>query len=101
MRKINIDKQYWKELQNYEDQHDILAIILLQLKSLVDYADCINKIIPDCISRLEVGRKKIVRKTEKTFSDICSMLDEFNDGEESTYETAKRICDHYRTTMKK
>ncbi len=100
MREINVDKYYWKELQNYEDQHDILAIVLLQLKALTDYADCINKMIPDCIARLEIGRKEIVKKTEKTFSDICSMLDEFNDGEESTYETAVRICEHYKKTKK-
>lgn len=94
--------EYWEDLHKSDSSTDPLSIVLQQLKQLQDYADVINKIIPNCITRLEKGRSKIVTQTEKTFSDIMAMIDEFNDGgEESTYETAVKICDFYRENIDK
>ena len=92
-------KDYWEQLQEPDGSSDPVAIILGELKALLHYAEVIEKILPDVIARLAVGRKEIVIQTEKTFSDICTMIDEFNAGEESTYETAVKICSHYRKTV--
>lgn len=92
-----IDDNYWKDLQSHANSHDILATVLHELKGLKDYAEVINTIIPGCIKKLDKERTKIVIETEKTFSDIMSMIDEFNpDSESSTYEIAVKICDFYR-----
>ena len=95
-----IDNEYWKSLQNHDGNTDPLAIILGRLKVLADYADVVNQVIPSIIKMLEVERRGIVIQTEKTCSDTLTMIDEFNDGEESTYETAVKLCDHYRKTIK-
>ena len=96
MKKVRIDNSYWSELQNSDGCTDPLAVVLHQLKGLQDYAVVINQILPASIERLETERRIIVKQTEKTFSDIMAMLDEFNDGEESSYETAVRLCEYYR-----
>lgn len=93
---MEIDNEYWNNLQKIEGNYDPLATIHAQLKSLQDYAEVINKILPSIINSLEKERKAIVLQTEKTFSDILSMISVFNDGEESLYETAVRICDYYK-----
>ncbi len=94
----NIDEEYWKGLEDANDCTDPLATIAKELNALMDYAEVINKILPDVTSRLKLERKVIVRSTARSFSDIMTMIDEFNDGDESTYETAMKICDHYRAT---
>ena len=93
-------KEYFKTLENYENGTDTLAICLSELEQLLSYAEVINRIIPDVIKRLEKGRKEIVRSSEKSWSDIVNMIDEFNpEGEEATYETTKKICDYYRDNV--
>lgn len=95
----NTDEEYWTELlKNYENCSDPLASVLKELSCLADYAKVINKVLPSCIDQLKEGRGKIVIQTNKTFSDILSMIEVFNDGEESLYETAQKICEHYRQT---
>lgn len=96
------DKEYWNNLHRSDSSTDPLSIILQQLKGLQDFTEIANKLLPDCITRLEKGRKEIVTQTERTFSDIMNMIDEFNPGEEnSTYETAVKICDFYRENIDK
>ena len=96
------DNMYWKTLlMDASNNHDPLACNINNLKGLLPLFTLINQTLPEVIARLETDRKDIVRKTEKTFSDIMSMLDEFHEEDESTYETAVRICDHYRKSLEK
>lgn len=99
---MKIDNEYWNGLHESDNSTDPLATVLHQLKGLQDYAEIVNKLLPNCIERLEKGRSKIVTQTERTFSDIMTMIDEFNpDDENSTYETATKICDFYRENKDK
>ena len=95
-----IDKIYWKALQNQDECCDPLAVVLGQLKALGDYSKVINEILPSCIDYLSAERKEIVKKTEKTFSDCCCLIDKYSSNDESTYETLIKICTCYEKSKK-
>jgi hypothetical protein len=93
---VDIDKEYWEDLQNGRDSTDPLAIVLGRLEALLNYGEVIAEVLPSIIQMLKVERKTIVKQTEKRFSDVLNMIDEFGDEEESSYETAVKLCDYYR-----
>ena len=71
--------------------------MLNELKGLKGYADIVERLIPSMITRLSKERIKIVRETANTFSDICSMIDRVNEGnEETTWDTCAKLCAFYK-----
>lgn len=94
------DKEYWEKNLKTEECYDPLASSISELKQFQEYASAVEKILPHVIKKLDKEREQIVKETEKTFSDILSLIDAVNDiGDESTtYEMAVKICEHYNKT---
>ena len=91
------DKEYWNSLKDYRDSTDPIAVTIGNLKAFLPMVEIVQDIIPRAIKLLDRERQEIINDSMKRWSDICSMIDGLSEEDESTYETAKRICDFYKS----
>ncbi len=77
--------------------NSLLRTALQDLEAVEDLIPIIQMFFNKLRPILEKGMDAVERNALKTYSDIIPLIDQFNDGQESLYETAVRICNFYKS----
>lgn len=96
----NVDTSYWKGRRDKpEDSMDPIAQAMNFIRGTEIVEDMLKIMIfgrKNAYNQLKKERKKIVIESMNHFSDICSMIDTCREGDEGTWETAKRLTQEYK-----
>ena len=77
--------------------NSLLRTALQDLEAVEDLLPIVQMFFDKLRPTLEKGMDVVERDALKTYSDIIPLIDQFNDGEESLYETALKVCNFYKS----